>query len=399
MKPSTPAKMNSAHGMPAMSGPFYHAVIARSDTSDAVVPHDLTLAAVMERVAKPYSSGDAVVVGGVVLAPGKIRQIRIFASEVRFDELRADLYGRLVIVAARYGMKPPRPPDDTAVAMSGTEVTELLIVAQAAAPGATDSASEHQPDETTRPARKASDIDYDCFICHASEDKEKFVDALARGLRDAGCSVWYDDFVLKVGDSLRRMIDEGLVRSRHGVVVLSAAFFKKEWPQKELDGLAALAKERGILPVWLDIAKEDIVRYSPTLADIVATRASDGLVAVIPDLLDAMDKSSPASSSPAVRSSASPVDGFTKQESELLAAAAQDGKLYHCKVAQIPAGWIRAGRHDYIDKSDPAVAAQFVDALESLVSKGYAKHQGGMLYVLTGRGFTAARGPSGQGAA
>ena len=60
---------------------------------------------------------------------------------------------------------------------------------------------------------------------------------LAERLVSAGLKVWYDDFSLKVGDSLRRSLDEGLSKSRFGVVILSPSFFKKEWPQKELDGL------------------------------------------------------------------------------------------------------------------------------------------------------------------
>ena len=74
---------------------------------------------------------------------------------------------------------------------------------------------------------------YDFFISHASEDKEGFVRQLEEVLQSKGASVWYDEFTLKVGDSLRREIDRGLVNSRFGVVVLSEAFFKKEWPQKE----------------------------------------------------------------------------------------------------------------------------------------------------------------------
>jgi len=60
---------------------------------------------------------------------------------------------------------------------------------------------------------------------------------LAESLRKKGARVWYDEFTLKIGDSLRRSIDKGLTKSRYGIVVLSPAFFKKEWAQKELDGL------------------------------------------------------------------------------------------------------------------------------------------------------------------
>ena len=69
---------------------------------------------------------------------------------------------------------------------------------------------------------------YDLFICHASEDKEGFVRQLAETLEAKGASVWYDEFTLNVGDSLRREIDRGLASSRFGVVVLSEAFSKRE---------------------------------------------------------------------------------------------------------------------------------------------------------------------------
>ena len=41
-------------------------------------------------------------------------------------------------------------------------------------------------------------------------------------------AVWYDEFTLKLGDSIRRSLDKGLKQSRFGIVVLSKAFFEKE---------------------------------------------------------------------------------------------------------------------------------------------------------------------------
>ena len=92
---------------------------------------------------------------------------------------------------------------------------------------------------------------HDFFISHASEDKDGFVRGLAIALQAKGAKVWYDEFTLKVGDSLRRKIDQGLANSRFGIVVLSKHFFSKEWPQKELDGLSSLEVEGGthILPI------------------------------------------------------------------------------------------------------------------------------------------------------
>jgi hypothetical protein len=80
---------------------------------------------------------------------------------------------------------------------------------------------------------------YDAFISHATEDKEEIVRALAELLQENGFSIWYDEFQLRVGDSLRRSIDKGLANSRFGIVILSPHFFAKNWPQYELDGLIA----------------------------------------------------------------------------------------------------------------------------------------------------------------
>jgi len=75
-------------------------------------------------------------------------------------------------------------------------------------------------------------MEWDVFICHASEDKDSFVRPLAIALQEAQLKVWYDEFTLNAGDSLRRSIDKGLAGSRWGLVVLSPYFFAKEWPQR-----------------------------------------------------------------------------------------------------------------------------------------------------------------------
>lgn len=115
-------------------------------------------------------------------------------------------------------------------------------------------------------------VTYDAFISHATEDKDNLVRPLATQLTEMGFSIWYDEFQLKVGDSLRRSIDRGLANSRFGIVVLSPSFFAKNWPQYELDGLVAKESIGGkvILPLWHKVSKDEVIGYSPTLADKVA---------------------------------------------------------------------------------------------------------------------------------
>ena len=113
---------------------------------------------------------------------------------------------------------------------------------------------------------------FDVFISHASEDKDEVVRPLAEALRKGGLEVWYDEFEMKIGDSLRRKIDSGLARSRFGVVILSKAFFGKGWTNYELDGLVtrSVSGEQILLPVWHNITKQQVIEYSPPLADKLA---------------------------------------------------------------------------------------------------------------------------------
>jgi hypothetical protein len=68
---------------------------------------------------------------------------------------------------------------------------------------------------------------HDVFICHASEDKEDFVRPFAEALRSNHVEVWYDDFTLNVGDSLREAIDRGLLHPVSESLLLVQAFLKK----------------------------------------------------------------------------------------------------------------------------------------------------------------------------
>jgi hypothetical protein len=132
---------------------------------------------------------------------------------------------------------------------------------------------------------------YDAFISHASEDKIPFVRDLAEALTARGLVIWYDTRTLKVGDGLRESIDEGLLSSRYGIVVLSHAFFRKDWPRLELEGLFSKQTSSGvkvILPVWHGVNAEDVGRFSPMLAGRLAAKSADGVVRVTEELMEVM---------------------------------------------------------------------------------------------------------------
>jgi hypothetical protein len=125
---------------------------------------------------------------------------------------------------------------------------------------------------------------YDVFISHASEDKDAVVRPLAERLRQSHLEVWYDEFSLKAGDSLRRSIDLGLSQSRFGIAILSPAFFGKGWTEWELDGLVQRQVSGGrtvIIPVWHGVTRADVERYSPPLADKVAIPSVLGIDEIV----------------------------------------------------------------------------------------------------------------------
>ena len=118
---------------------------------------------------------------------------------------------------------------------------------------------------------------YDVFISHATEDKDEIVRPLADALIARNVRVWYDESELRMGDSVREKIEEGLANSRYGIVVLSRAFFQKKWPKYELDALVAreMADKSAILPIWHKITEDEIMAHSPGLTDKIALNTSD----------------------------------------------------------------------------------------------------------------------------
>lgn len=126
--------------------------------------------------------------------------------------------------------------------------------------------------EVAATAQRGEIMDYDVFICHASEDKAAVVDPLGKALGNADIRVWLDASQIGWGDSIITLINDGLSRSRFVILVLSASFIKKNWPVKEM--AAVLSKEitSGVtcaLPLLVGDAavKEQILSKYPLLAD------------------------------------------------------------------------------------------------------------------------------------
>lgn len=102
----------------------------------------------------------------------------------------------------------------------------------------------------------ADDFKYDVFLSHSSKDKD-IVRPLAERLRADGLRVWFDDWILKPGDSIPAKIEEGLEQSRVLVLCMSAQAFGSDWAQLEAGTFRfrdPLNQERRFIPLRLDAA-------------------------------------------------------------------------------------------------------------------------------------------------
>jgi hypothetical protein len=72
------------------------------------------------------------------------------------------------------------------------------------------------------------------YLAHASEDKA-IMRPLAHRLLKEGVDVWYDEWEIGPGDSLRRKMDDGLGRCTHFMVLLTETSLRKPWVAEEID--------------------------------------------------------------------------------------------------------------------------------------------------------------------
>lgn len=146
---------------------------------------------------------------------------------------------------------------------------------------------EEAPTVSQSGAESDANYLYDFFVCHASEDKAAVVIPLVNALAIPPVRVWVDYREMLLGDSLRQRIDDGLSKSRFGIVVLSPDFFRKPWPQAELDALVSLEladKRKRILPVWHSIDRAGVAAASPLLAGRIGAPWERGIEYVVGEI-------------------------------------------------------------------------------------------------------------------
>jgi hypothetical protein len=133
------------------------------------------------------------------------------------------------------------------------------------------------------------------FISHDSRDKALIAAPLALRLSQMMTPVWYDEYSLKVGDSLRESIEQGLKECQRCVLILTPNFLKNGgWSKREYDTIFTreiVEKKKLVLPIWHDVSVADVFEYSPILADKVAVNWTEGVDQVARKLHFAIEQS------------------------------------------------------------------------------------------------------------
>jgi len=119
------------------------------------------------------------------------------------------------------------------------------------------------------------------FLSHDTRDKDEIVRPLAIRLTSMMCPVWYDEYSLKPGSSLRQSIETGLKECKKCVLVLTPNFLANTgWTKTEFNSIFTreiMERNNVVIPIWHGVTAREVYEYSPSLADRVAIHWSKGL--------------------------------------------------------------------------------------------------------------------------
>jgi hypothetical protein len=126
------------------------------------------------------------------------------------------------------------------------------------------------------------------FLCHSSNDKQ-MVRRIARDLLSYHLPVWFDEWEIKVGDSIHEKINRGIGEAAWLVVALSKSSVTSAWVQRELSAafmvelrdrrvvvLPALLEHCDVPPLLLDKRYADFSKsYDEGIDDLLGVINAD----------------------------------------------------------------------------------------------------------------------------
>lgn len=145
---------------------------------------------------------------------------------------------------------------------------------------------------------------YDAFISYARDERDAVVRPLYEHLTDMGLRIWFDEFEVKVGDSIQNSINRGMRDSSYGIVVLSEAYLERQFPVWELEGflrrrLRNAERRKVLLPLYYGVDEDYVGEYSHSLAGLHAmTITGDNIEEVAGKLYEVINEEEPQGDGP-----------------------------------------------------------------------------------------------------
>ena len=137
------------------------------------------------------------------------------------------------------------------------------------------------------------------YLAHATEDKA-MVRPIAEHLMANGVEVWFDEWEIEVGDSLRQRMEEGLGAMTHLLVVLTPTSISKPWVARELDvGIVGMVGgESRMVPVLVGLDHDRLTPFLKTLLYIRLDPSSPSDLKGLVDRLHGVSRKPPIGEAP-----------------------------------------------------------------------------------------------------
>jgi hypothetical protein len=101
--------------------------------------------------------------------------------------------------------------------------------------------------------------EYDIFLSHATADP--YARTLCHALEELGAKVWFDESCLKLGENFALAIDQGITRSRIGVILVTRTVLAgRPWVDNEFSAL--IDSKDKVIPILHEVTWEELRNYS-----------------------------------------------------------------------------------------------------------------------------------------
>ena len=113
------------------------------------------------------------------------------------------------------------------------------------------------------------------FLSYASQNKESLALPLAMALQEKGVRIWFDEYEIKPGDSIRATIELGLKSCERCILLLTKEYLEnRRMAKAEFESIFQREQIEGtnnlFVPVWVGVSREEVFEFCTSLTDRAA---------------------------------------------------------------------------------------------------------------------------------